>query len=425
MWVVIVIGILCALAMYTLFGIYIIRPEALNFRPFSRKWSKHEKAQGRKLITETMAASPNDLFAISHTLAGMLRDEEIVFWKDSLEFCGNVDRIKLQDKLKEKGIGVVQDGNSLKIYHIKSSQDQKWTWPFINLRGYEIDGDKLIIKGYSTLQLTDVFPLKTNLLERIPICIPNDPDAILTSSEGQSWEDRCVSTTGKHTFSTECKNLKGDIDLTYLHTGWVINLDRQQERWVKTKEILEDIGIEAIRWSATDAKHQDFIEQYNKIEGAKLSIGELACSASHHALWKHLYKLGVPYALIFEDDIEIPESIGMGDIEKAFQESEGFNILFLGYCGHLRSFSKPAVRIGGAACLHAYIVSRVGLKKLIELPLDQNKPVDLKTKQFCEDELCFVSATRDSPGYHSHGIIHQDEETESNLAKNRKSIFTK
>jgi len=115
----------------------------------------------------------------------------------------------------------------------------------------------------------------------------------------------------------------------------------------------------------------------------------------------------------------------MVDIEKAFQESEGFNILFLGYCGHLRSFSKPAVRIGGAACLHAYIVSRVGLKKLIELPLDQNKPVDLKTKQFCEDELCFVSATRDSPGYHSHGIIHQDEETESNLAKNRKSIFTK
>jgi hypothetical protein len=425
MWVVIVIGILLALAVYTFFGIYMIRPEALNLRPFARKWTKHEKAQGRKLITETTAASPNDLFPISHTLAGMLRDEEIVFWEESLEFCGNVDVNDLHAKLKEKGIGVVEDGNFLKIYNIKSSDDKKWTWPFINLRGYEIDGDKLIIKDYPTLQLTDIFPLKTNLLERIPICVPNDPDAVLISSEGQTWEDRCVSTTGKYTFSTECKNLEGDMDPKYLRTGWVINLDRQPERWGKTKETLEDIGIEAIRWSATDAKHQDFIEKYNKLEGDKLSIGEFACSTSHHALWEHLYELNVPYALIFEDDIQIPESIGLKEIEKAFQESEGFNILFLGYCGHIRSFTKPAVRIGGAACLHAYIVSRIGLKKLIQQPLDQNKPVDLKTKGFCEDELCFVSATRDATSYHNHGIIHQDEEAESNLAKDRKSIFKK
>ena len=153
-----------------------------------------------------------------------------------------------------------------------------------------------------------------------------------------------------------------------------------------------------------------------------MNTGTLACYLSHKKLWEHLYSIDIPYAIIFEDDIIFERNITLKDINKIFKESIGFNIIFLGYtCPNRPIFTKDYVTEGGGTCLHAYIVSRKGLKNLLELNHNFTEPVDKVVKDFTEDNLCYLSKHNNGKNF-GYGIIQQDINMDSDL-RLRFSIF--
>ena len=164
-------------------------------------------------------------------------------------------------------------------------------------------------------------------------------------------------------------------------------------------------------------------KRYDEIKGLKISIGECACYLSHKNLWAHIYNLGIPYALIFEDDIVIPPTVTKDVILNQIDNSTGFNILFLGYCGENINVECCNPKIGRATCGHAYVISRNAIKKLLDAKNDFSVPIDNTMKNLCKDNLCFLAYNiKDSVNF-GKGIIKQDNEISSDLT-DKKLIYT-
>lgn len=86
-------------------------------------------------------------------------------------------------------------------------------------------------------------------------------------------------------------------------TAFFINLDRDKTRREMMEDELARVGIVAERQSAIVGRGvPDFLQSYY---GAKLSDGEVGCSASHLVLCKTLLDRSLPFALIFEDDARL------------------------------------------------------------------------------------------------------------------------
>lgn len=382
-------------------------------QPYADVWIDKDKA--RKLLKGTMEVlHSNNIHAIPmyETLLGLVRHEGVIPWDESsiYLYVADISAVaKLQPKLLEKGISL--DGN---ILHLTSSP----AYPLIELSSYGREDKKVIIERTTSSFLykfedKTIFPLKTNLFEGIPIDMPNNPDVILKTLYGKDWENICVSGG----YQVACKNIKVS-DLSHLKNGWVINLANRKDRLQKAIAQLEPRGITTLRWNATDAKSPQFLDRYAKIPTPKVSAPEIACGDSHRSLWKHLYDKKVPYGLIFEDDILFPEQIGLSDIENALINSPGFDIILLGHCGAITElFTTPVVKVGSANCTHAYIISREGMRKMLETPEKYDYPIDKILTQMCSSSklLCFVSKHVPMVGSNIGGIIHQDTESASNI----------
>ena len=168
---------------------------------------------------------------------------------------------------------------------------------------------------------------------------------------------------------------------------------------------------------------------YSNLPEPRRKNGEVACYLSHKKLWEHIYNLGIPYALIFEDDIIISPKIGRKDIQEALDESPGFDIIFIGHCGaHPSSlvyreyrFTDVITAPASPLCLHAYIISRSAIENLLSQPDDFKSAIDEITRLWCKSNLCFVSKHEDIKGMKTFGsgIVLQDENMVSNIRKFR------
>ncbi|HRH55586.1 MAG TPA: glycosyltransferase family 25 protein [Candidatus Paceibacterota bacterium] len=90
----------------------------------------------------------------------------------------------------------------------------------------------------------------------------------------------------------------------------VINLDRDTERMAYMDAQLRALGIPYERQRAlrgeeiigTDEYHEDLA----RAAGHNLLPGELGCAASHKRIYERILREELPYALILEDDVELP-----------------------------------------------------------------------------------------------------------------------
>nr|WP_221385009.1 glycosyltransferase family 25 protein [Sulfitobacter undariae] len=91
----------------------------------------------------------------------------------------------------------------------------------------------------------------------------------------------------------------------------MINLDRRPDRLAYVSKQLDSIGLPFERFSAIDGQKEDAdlpdIQHELFIINQKKSPvrGEIACAASHIAVWKRFLATDEEYALILEDDIDI------------------------------------------------------------------------------------------------------------------------
>lgn len=419
-----------------------------NHNPFSNLWEDNNgkyKLIAKNIMKESMEifqAENIDFIVMYGTLLGLIRHEGyIIPWDDDIDGCTDIKNIQkilnMKKQFKEKGIGIVEvtiGGNTfIKLFALSEPiiSGCKWSWPFIDIFAYEVKNDSVFIDdvGYKKpykIKYSDMFPLKTNLLEGIPVTLPYNPDSILDVLYPGDWKNTCVSSGWNHrkekgysnVHKVKCSDIKKPgYDL--FDNCWVINLKRRPDRMNTTKERLDKVGISGKRWEATDAEDEEFKTFYESIPFPKRSIGEVACYTSHKKLWEHISKSNLQYALIFEDDIHFADGITKKSIVDIVDRSVAFDIIYLGHCfSNLPIFNSPDISPGSAQCLHAYIISKKAIDNILSRPDNFSLPIDKITEIHCLSNLCYLShhvPTSGNVKTFGYGIVHQDPYLGSNL----------
>jgi GR25 family glycosyltransferase involved in LPS biosynthesis len=204
---------------------------------------------------------------------------------------------------------------------------------------------------------------------------------------------------------------------------YVINLDRQPDRWAEMRleldQILDCSGDalteRAVRFSAADARcfarspeaddevgpiytlgDQLFVEPQLRVQPdrfdldrpIRMSWPEVAVARSHVGVWRRIATGEDAYALVLEDDAWFKRGFGRY-VNRAWRElapeREGtarFDILYLSY-NEVRGGAQKALvsasvfrPVRGLWLLSGYVLSRVGARKLLRL-LPCRGPVDL------------------------------------------------
>ena len=221
---------------------------------------------------------------------------------------------------------------------------------------------------------------------------------------------------------------------------YVINLDRQQDRWAR---MCRELGLvsdaerlpladRAIRQSAIDARTLEHfrpreydVEPFYTLRDhlliepqplampdrveldrpIRMSQPEIAVACSHISVWREIVASDQEYALVLEDDVSLSTGFAR-HLDRAWAELLGesahkqdFDILYLSYTevkgGAPKVFTSPNVfrPMRGLWCLSGYVLSRKGSERLLSL-LPCRGPIDLwLNHQFANLE---VRATRRS-----------------------------
>lgn len=110
-----------------------------------------------------------------------------------------------------------------------------------------------------------------------------------------------------------------------IHT-FLINLDRDSERLTHMDEMLRRLGIDYERFAAIYGKDIDaysYVDERKmwRVEGRRLSPGDIGTALSHRSVYELISERGLSYALILEDDVRLPE-----DFKKIVDREVAINV---------------------------------------------------------------------------------------------------
>jgi len=238
---------------------------------------------------------------------------------------------------------------------------------------------------------------------------------------------------------------------------FVINLERQPQRWVNVlrelSRILDSSGKplseRAIRYSASDAQSdakqfidggdteifytlgdQLFVEPqpqavpdaFDLTRPVRMSREEIAVARSHIRVWKTIARSTASYALVLEDDIWVERGFGRV-VDQAWREMEvadrgvpAFDLLYVSYKEVRYGAPKELVSKNvfrperGLWYLSGYVLSKKGAQALLEL-LPSRGPIDLWINhKFREIDVralrrSVINQRLDTPSTNSHSIL--------------------
>ncbi len=420
---------------FLIFNIILKKTKYHNKTPFKNIWSYKDKSELLYIIKHVYTFFKDNkiqTIPMYDTLLAIYKYGDFLPWYGCYDICVTEKDYNyiyiLKSQLKKYDIYIFYTNTDMKIFTSKNTNNINWSWPYISITKFKLNKNTIYLKNNNNvvkLKYDYIYPTNTHLFNNILIDIPNKVEKVLDILFDNEWKTFCISSKYDYknnklyhkTFSIKWDEIDFYKEEIIFENTWVINLERCKDRWKKTKNRLHAIGIEPKKWAASDKYSKEIKEEYKKLKGLKIgmSIGVFACYVSHKKLWEYLYKIEVPYAIIFEDDIVFGDNIKQKDIINIIKNSIGFNIIFLGYtCPNRPLFSDQYVVEGGGTCLHAYVVSRKGLENLLKLKHDFSFPIDKLTKDFSENNLCYLSKNINSEHY-GYGIIYQDINIESDL----------
>ena len=204
---------------------------------------------------------------------------------------------------------------------------------------------------------------------------------------------------------------------------YVINLDRQRDRWIEMGRELsqvldssgDDLAKRTVRYSAVDATNfaqaplqddevtpfytladQLFVEpqpsavpdRFELDRPIRMSRPEVAVARSHIGVWRRVAAGEDAYALVLEDDTWFRRGFARrldrawGEMQEGCAETRRLDLLYLSYKevkgGAQKTFLSSSVfrPARGLWCLSGYVLSREGARRLLQL-LPCRGPVDL------------------------------------------------
>ena len=170
--------------------------------------------------------------------------------------------------------------------------------------------------------------------------------------------------------------------------GYIINLDREVERYVTSRKELTAVGFSNIeRWTATDYRNEDVVTELRILGATRLerfsNSAEIACVLSHLRVIRHFLTTSDQYCFIFEDDVTPVENFReMADFQDICYGD--FDLLWFGGCYagpeyHLWGMKSDLRQLHAAqmrgsthvddCCFwqaHAYLLSRKGAYRLLQ-----------------------------------------------------------
>lgn len=175
---------------------------------------------------------------------------------------------------------------------------------------------------------------------------------------------------------------------------YCINLSSNKERYLLANQMAKKTDIRLTRFEAVDTRGESFIrfkefidpDSLNHIkEGimtkkrqrdSDLTPGAVGCYLSHMSLYREALLKGEKMILVFEDDVLIPKRFKQDLYQKLQNMPEGWDMLVLGWYGIKGSknkknmkqnirISKDKVRLYNFILMHAYVITDVGMRKML------------------------------------------------------------
>lgn len=162
----------------------------------------------------------------------------------------------------------------------------------------------------------------------------------------------------------------------------IINLETAKDKYKNMSEKLNLFNIPYTRFNAIlGSDIYDDYKRVGKIEnnGYNLRPHQVGVWQSHYKIWQHMIFNNIEKLFIFEDDCSFVNDFReMYDKTLDMVKNKEYDILFLGYSGANIETNKELhlVNHGVPRCLHAYVLTLSGAKKLVDKMSIIDFPID-------------------------------------------------
>lgn len=175
---------------------------------------------------------------------------------------------------------------------------------------------------------------------------------------------------------------------------FVISPSQLNDRRTVTKAHLEALGIVSTMFSGLYGRDVSLTSSRSNDNNVyfKLTPNRISLALNHWFLWQHIIMTETPRAIIFEDDVVLPD-----DFEKFFDDSMAITppdwdmiYLQITYPERIEDGRIGAVKVAGNVWKHlgartwdgacdgtlAYMLTLEGAKKMTSVPFTLNEPID-------------------------------------------------
>ena len=174
---------------------------------------------------------------------------------------------------------------------------------------------------------------------------------------------------------------------------FLINLDRSADRLTRMQAEFARAGMDFERFAAVDGLNlpedrKPYFCDASGMLASRLTPGEIGCYASHIGVWKRIIAMGVPAALVCEDDAMLPDDLVSVIGELLAVLPSGWDMVHLSRPPD-RAF-KPLMPVMNGSMLirhsrvpsgtAAYLISRDGAAKMLAPVTPRRWAVDHDTR---------------------------------------------
>lgn len=156
---------------------------------------------------------------------------------------------------------------------------------------------------------------------------------------------------------------------------YIVNMDKCSDRMQLTASRIAEAGFtNAHKFRAIDAENDDLDAAWREHGSPAFDPtdtefvtykGKQGCALSHYGIWKDIMSKNIPFAVVFEDDVEFHKMWSQLGPKYWEATPKDFDILYLG--SQIDIPLDGNVLVTPVFCTHAYVITRRGAEIMYNL----------------------------------------------------------